>query len=361
MRILVVTPWFPTVDAPTSGLFVAREVESLAAEHDVHVLHLDWNGPAMVREPSPSPARVERVRLRRPVIGDYRRARRLVDAAAQGADVVHTHSLTVLLPWMSGRVTRRPWVHSEHWSGLTSPDTLGIGERVALRALRPALDRPDVVVVESSRLRAAVAARRAGPIAVVPCVVPESPVTNAPRGERLQLIGIGGLIPRKGPLLAVGAVAELVARGVDAGLTWVGEGNLRADVERDVAALGLGDRVILTGTLSGTAVTDALDRSDMLLLPTRGDNFCVVAAEALSRGRPIVSGSETGAVDYADAAVSRFVGEQSASAYADAVVDLRSATAHMTSAAVAATVKGRFTHEKVLADLDEVYRRAVAS
>lgn len=358
VRILVVTPWFPTTDAPASGLFVAREVDALAEAHEVRVLHLDWNSAAADRTSLPSQARVDRIRLRRGSLRDYRRARRLVDTAAADSDVVHTHSLTLLLPWLWKRVTAKPWVHSEHWSGLTSPGSLGLGERVALALLAPGLSRPDAVVVESSRLRAAVAAHRAGSISLVPCIVPESPVVDAPRGADLRLLGIGGLIPRKGPLLAVAAVASLERRGIDARLTWVGDGPQRAEVEATAAQLGVGDRIHLTGVLPEAEVSDALDAADMLLLPTQGDNFCVVAAEALVHGRPIVSGVATGAVDYADPSVSRFVAAQSANAYADAVLDLRAATIEASAGDIAQTVAGRFTPARVRDLLAEVYRGA---
>ena len=40
MKVLAVTTWFPSVSAPTSGVFVQRDVELLRREHEVDVLHL---------------------------------------------------------------------------------------------------------------------------------------------------------------------------------------------------------------------------------------------------------------------------------------------------------------------------------
>ena len=40
MRVLAVTTWFPSAVAPTSGLFVQRDVELLRGTHEVDVLHL---------------------------------------------------------------------------------------------------------------------------------------------------------------------------------------------------------------------------------------------------------------------------------------------------------------------------------
>jgi glycosyltransferase involved in cell wall biosynthesis len=226
VRILVVTPWYPTAEAPQLGLFVAREAAALAEVHDVRVLHLDWTGPVHATTVAVDGVDARRVVLRRSRPVDFARARRLVRRAAVDADVVHTHALTALIPWLAGRPTTRPWVHSEHWSALTAPETLGRGQRLALRALRPMLDRPDVVVAESERLAAAVRNRRTGPVEIVPCVVPTAALVPRPAAG-LPLVAVGGLVDRKDPLLAVDVLALLCERGHDASLTWVGEGPLR--------------------------------------------------------------------------------------------------------------------------------------
>jgi glycosyltransferase involved in cell wall biosynthesis len=158
----------------------------------------------------------------------------------------------------------------------------------------------------------------------------------------------------------VHALAELRRRGTDAELVWVGEGPERAAVVEAAAAHGVHDHLRLTGVLPSSAVAQALDDAHMLLLPTQGDNFCVVAAEALVHGRPVVSGARTGAVDYADPSVSRFVEEQSGAAYADAVLDLRAESAVLSSEQIAATVTGRFTPDSVVAELERVYATAAS-
>ncbi|MBM7504156.1 glycosyltransferase family 4 protein [Agromyces aurantiacus] len=354
MRILIVTPWFPTADASASGRFVAREAAALGEEHEVTVLHLDWQR-ARADATHEGPFALTRVPLSRARPGDYRRARATVAEASRSADVVHTHSLTGLIPWRGKRPANRPWVHSEHWSGLTAPETLRPAERVMRRMLLGTLDLPDVVVAESRRLARAVQANRSGPTMIVPCIVGESPVTEPPRGDVLELVGVGGIIPRKGPLLAVRALAYLVEAGCETRLTWVGEGPQRDEVLAEASALGVADRLNLTGVLDDAGVGAALDAADVFVLPTQGDNFCVVAAEALSHGRPIVSGAETGAVDYAAPSVSVFVHEQTGRAYADAVLAVRESVRGLDARDIAATVAGRFTPAAVRAGLEAAY------
>lgn len=358
MRILIVTPWFPTSASRESGIFIEREAAALAEAHDVHVLHLDWNqrgaDPVDVEG-----ATVDRVELHRARLGDYRRARAVVRDAAAQADVVHTHALPGLLPWVTGRPSPRPWVHSEHWSGLTAPQTLSVPERLVGRLLSPVLDRPDVVVAESGRLEDAVRCHRRGATQIVPCVVSAVEVVSVPpRIGAVRIVAVGGLIERKGPAIAVRTIAALRRAGLDATLTWVGSGPLRPELDELVTEERLVDAVTFTGSLDGTGVSAQLDDAHLFLLPTQGDNFCVVVAEALMHGRPIVSGAETGAVDYVDPRYGQFVTGADPAAYAEAVRAVLARTADTAADTIAATVRDRFAPATVRAGLEAVYRSA---
>ena len=349
----MVTPWFPTTNAPESGLFVAREAAALASVHEVEVIHLDWTGAQDDAPPATAHA-LRRIVLRRNRPSDHHVARRIVRAATEGADIVHTHALTGLIPWLVGRPGRAPWVHSEHWSVLTSPEAISAPQRWTLALLRPRLAAPDLVIAESTRLADAIRRHRTGPISIVPCVVPEAEPARWPSSA--ELVSVGGLIPRKGPLLALSALTQLRRKGWDARLTWVGSGPLREDVLREAEKAGLSDALTLTGTLDSKGVSAVLARSRLFLLPTQGDNFCVAVAEALSHGLPVVSGAATGAVDYAEPTVSRFVEDQTPDAYARAIEDLLESTRGSSPEQVAETVAGKFTAETVRVQLETLYR-----
>ncbi|MGN6721581.1 MAG: glycosyltransferase, partial [Marmoricola sp.] len=172
MRILLVTPWFPTETAAESGIFVLRDAVALAAQHQVTVLHLDWNGDAPTLAGIDERITVNRVRLQRRSLASYRTARALAREAARDADVVHTHALPGLLPFLVGRPGgRTPWVHTEHWSGLTAPETLTKAERVLRLVLMPRLARPDSVVVQCQRLAEPIRKVRRRRVDLVPCIV----------------------------------------------------------------------------------------------------------------------------------------------------------------------------------------------
>ena len=186
-----------------------------------------------------------------------------------------------------------------------------------------------------------------------------TPRPTRPRNP-LRLVAVGGLVERKDPILAVETLAELTARGVHAQLTWVGEGELRDAVERRARKLGVASRVRLPGGRDTAGVSAALDDADLFFLPTRADNFCVSAAEALVHGRPVVVGATGGQREYIDQSVGELVGEQAASLYADAIERTELRTRHLNASDIAATIGDRFSADRVGRGYVDSYRRAKA-
>ena len=360
MKIIAVTTWFPSAKAPTMGTFVEKDVRVLARDHDVEVVHLIAPHLADPHDADPGDTGVrtldhDGLRVHRIVMSPQRpdqilRARRLLEPLLAGADLVHTMAFPTLLPFARSRPAA-PWVHTEHWSGLTTPATLPAAWRLALPVLRPLLRRPDVVTAVCEYLARPIRAeRRSRSTVIVPCIVPAPPTLaeRSPReGRPFELVGVGGLIDRKDPLLAVRTLAELTARGHDVRLTWAGSGPLHDAVLALADEQAVGDRLTLLGAVGAAGVSAALDAADLFFLPTKADNFCVSAAEALMHGRPVVVGATGGQGEYIDASVGELVAHQDAAAYADAIERVRRATAGLSAEEVAATLGDRFSPETV--------------
>ncbi len=382
MRVLVVTTWYPTPSSPSTGVFVARDVAALAGRHDVRVLHLVAPSlaggserstqdpgyavaPGSEGVPRPGGVPVERLVMdpRRP--DHVLRARRRVRELTAGADLLHTMAVSALLP-MAGRRPGVPWVHTEHWSGLDAPETLSPPLRAARLAVRPLLRGPDVVVVVGDELAAGVRALRQGPVVLVPNIV-EVPGATVPRrladqdlADRgpLELVGVGGLIDRKDPLRAVDTAAELRRRGVDARLTWVGEGHLRQAVETRASAAQVPLR--LAGALPPAQVWAVLGESDVFLLPTRAETFCVAAAEALAAGRPVVVGDSGGPRAFVRPPAGRLVTPGAPAAeWADAVEEVWRGSADLSAVEIGADVRERYGAGAYADRVEEVYRGLV--
>lgn len=104
-----------------------------------------------------------------------------------------------------------------------------------------------------------------------------------------QLACIGRLSEQKGQELLVMAVAALRDRGVHVDVVLVGDGEMREDIERAVAALDVADRVTITGWQSSSEVRCTLLESRALVLPSFAEGLPVVLMEAMALGRPALS------------------------------------------------------------------------
>jgi glycosyltransferase involved in cell wall biosynthesis len=98
-----------------------------------------------------------------------------------------------------------------------------------------------------------------------------------------SIVWIGRLEPQKDPLLALAVIAALPGMH----LTMLGEGALRGQVERAIAAKRLTGRVSLHGHVS--AIAPFLASADALLITSRYEGGPAVAVEALAQGIPVVS------------------------------------------------------------------------
>ncbi len=98
-----------------------------------------------------------------------------------------------------------------------------------------------------------------------------------------NIVWIGRLEPQKDVALALQTMQALDK----AHLTILGDGALRADTERRIAAMGLGGKVTLAGYVPHIA--PYLAGADALLITSRYEGGPAVAVEALAAGVPLVS------------------------------------------------------------------------
>lgn len=103
------------------------------------------------------------------------------------------------------------------------------------------------------------------------------------------LICVGRLSAQKGQLLLVEAFADAVDDGVDADLVLAGDGDMRAAIERIIEERGIGERVRITGWISGEQVRRELLSARALALPSFAEGLPMVIMEAFALGRPVIT------------------------------------------------------------------------
>ncbi|PZO72919.1 MAG: colanic acid biosynthesis glycosyltransferase WcaL [Mesorhizobium amorphae] len=108
-------------------------------------------------------------------------------------------------------------------------------------------------------------------------------------GTGRTLLCVGRLSEQKGHFVLLKAAALLRRRGVAFDLVLVGDGPMRGVIEREIAALGLGDTVRIAGWMSQPAVRAAIDGSRAMVLPSFAEGLPVVLMESMARARPVIS------------------------------------------------------------------------
>ena len=108
-------------------------------------------------------------------------------------------------------------------------------------------------------------------------------------GAKLELIFVGGLVPRKACDLALRAAAPLLRSDL-ARFTVVGDGPERNRLEQLARSLGIEKAVFFCGWLSHAEVLKHLRSADVLVFPSLRDNGAGVVFEALGSGAvPVVA------------------------------------------------------------------------
>jgi glycosyltransferase involved in cell wall biosynthesis len=120
------------------------------------------------------------------------------------------------------------------------------------------------------------------------CVMPEFLTGEAtPPPMEPRLLFVGRLSAAKGLPLLIEAVRRVAARGTKVELTLIGDGPLRAEVERELASLGDGLRLL--GWRGSDVVREELLRARALVLPSLTEGLPVVIMEALALQRPVIA------------------------------------------------------------------------
>jgi glycosyltransferase involved in cell wall biosynthesis len=187
----------------------------------------------------------------------------------------------------------RPWIALVHHP-LALETGLAAADAAALAALeRRALAGAARVIVTSPETRRGLAGYDVEParVGVVPPGTERAALARGSAGPGLALLCIASLIPRKGHLVLLEALAELC--DLDWRLTCVGSPERDPACARAIGAaierLDLGARVQLAGEQSEAGLPPFYDAADLFVLASHHEGYGMVLAEALAVGLPVVA------------------------------------------------------------------------
>ncbi|HSF61552.1 MAG TPA: glycosyltransferase family 4 protein [Gaiellaceae bacterium] len=187
--------------------------------------------------------------------------------------------------------------------------------------------------------------------------------TAAPYGgDEPRLLCVGRLIPIKGHLVLLRALARARARVPEVTLDVAGRGPLAPALKTYAKELGLADAVRFLGFVS--PVQKAIDDAAIVVVPSLGEGFGMVALESMERARPVIVSAVGGLPEIvADGETGLVVPSADAEALADAIVALAGDPTRASAMGSAGRERAlaEFTPERCTARIEELYRAREAT
>ncbi|HUP70148.1 MAG TPA: glycosyltransferase family 4 protein [Acidimicrobiales bacterium] len=107
--------------------------------------------------------------------------------------------------------------------------------------------------------------------------------------DGVVFVSSGKLIPRKRPLDLLHAFAQSVVRTTST-IVYIGDGELRDEIERTAHALGVGKRVVVLGFRNQSELPAIYGAGDVLVLASESETWGLVVNEGMAAGlAPVVS------------------------------------------------------------------------
>lgn len=321
MKVLMLTDIFPSIENPSSGIFIHELVRKLDRLCEVDIIHpkswhpLSGNHDRVKLEKNREQNGLPRCNILRPKLFIPPRGDRLIlrgmsffvsmipylmkKRQESKYDLVHAHMAVPagFSGVLAGKFLKTPLLITCHGSDIhTYPNYRYLKLMVSY-----ALDSAQQVVFVSKALLKS--AKERG-FSFERATVIHNGVDKARFGpeeksrcrrrlglevEPKVILFIGNLLPVKGVTLLLHAFADLIRIVSDIRLIIVGKGEQEGELKRQALGLGIANSVRFVGVVAHAEVPAWINACDVFCLPSINEGFPTVIPEVLSCGRPIVA------------------------------------------------------------------------
>jgi len=279
MSAVVPLPWVPPL-IPRPAWLRSRAVPAVETDHGVEIAHpryLALGGAARRTSASVALQRHLFWKALQPFVASF---------AAGGGQIVHAHS-SGLPGCMAGQTGKAKLVISMLDDELFD---IAPASRAQREVIVDGLRRADTVVYLSPHLmRLGLAAAGPHEACVIPLAIDVYDDLRPRRAATFTVSTAARLIERKKVQVLIEAFAAFRREVPEARLVVIGEGPERPRLETMAARLGVGASVEFTGSLSHRAVVTRIGESHVFVLPSVRESLGTVYFEAMSQGVPVVA------------------------------------------------------------------------
>jgi len=376
LRVLTLTPFYPSQQNPALGCFIAEpllEMKAHAVETEVIAVQPFYRDVAHAI-PAEVPAKWQRyfsfpgnfglpfsgTLASRSLIGQLRQAHK-----QHPFDLIHAHSALpcgAAAMFLSQRLGI-PLVVTVH--GLDAYSTRQAGpvvgkwcESISKRVYVSA----SAVICISRKVQAEVSQIADARTVVVYNGVDTSLFSPGAERSPLTVLSVGNLIPSKGHAQLLHAFARIQPAAADCALEIIGEGPQRKELQDLAAKLGINKRARFLGRQSRDEVAEAMRRCAVFALPSSYEGLGCVYLEAMASGKPAIGCTGQGIDEIIESGRNGLlVAPESESELAEVLIQLLRSKQLRQALGMEAreTVLTRYSIADQAAQLAEVYRGCV--
>ncbi len=375
LKVLFVTPWYPTSEQPIAGVFVREHAKAVQLYDDVVVFHSQrrsnlrklWK---VIPEPDDSLStglptyRILHRQVKLPnfsfflELGGALSGLRQLQQQGFRPDIIHGHTYTSgAVAALLAKLVRVPAVVTEHSSEFPRKLLKGAGIWKARLAFKQA---EFVLPVSMALQRGIEAYGLQARFQIVPNVVDMTLFHPAPRSNVLtrRLLTVALLDPshNKGIPVLLQALAQL--HRSDWQLDIIGDGPARAGYEQLVKDLNLADKIVFHGIKPKAQVAEFMQQADLFVLPSLWENLPCVLIEAMASGLPIVSTLTGGIPEIVDDEIGYLVPPGDVQALAEALMKML-ANAQVWDRDRIVEKAQRYTPKSIGGIIDTLYRQVL--
>jgi glycosyltransferase involved in cell wall biosynthesis len=178
--------------------------------------------------------------------------------------------------------------------------------------------------------------------------------------SKIRFLAVANLKEQKGIAYLVEAARLLVERGLDGFEVVIGgDGVLRTKLEAMVMEYGLDSKFTFLGRLSREQVVSWMQNCDVFVLPSIYESFCIVMAEAMSCGKPVIATRCGGPEYFVTEQAGKVVEKENAEQLAQAMAEYIERKTTWDAAEIRRIIVERFSPEAIAGQISEVYEAVV--